>query len=563
MNTKVWLFSVMAVTIVGCLSEQERLELAHQEKIRQEQQEKESAQKREKLRATWLEEYWSNMAANNVAEIEKSILDSYGRYDEKKAGKVHLMLGEWLKGSREKIWTSDKLQAGTAELEAFGMKYMPNAYSKYEKVRDAALECQQVFAESFSKVEDPKGEKWATYKPALLAFSNARTQSLRRKDELAHYYLLYKVGGITPSELLEVDQKPITLWLLEKEPSRDDIKDNRFDLQPFAPLDEKAKAFLAKYMPETSPVVERLESQHKVTEQLFQDVCAAMQMLGYVRYDLSKVACWEENKYIVSELSKANALIKDLYLKHRMMTMNSEALNQKDAELSKYLKGFETAVKDYVKIRAGGPLFPPKRMLDAYYEGKYVAAWQLRALGFYMSSTLAGPDAVDANCFNEIVVGCDRNDSVCGMKLDRGVFDLTSMLSSREALSYVSKHMKAFSEKRYHTWSGGIGRSDGDDCPLDGRRAGKCKCMLDLTTHVVDGKYCLCSATVDDLAMPLAPCGWSPWDGKRLSFSDKPLPILAMRTFAVDGKVYGFRYVNSDNPKRYPKDKISRIEIVQ
>ena len=300
MNTKVWLFSVMAVTIVGCLSEQERLELARQEKIRQEQQEKEAAQKREKLRATWLEEYWSNMAANNVAEIEKSILDSYGRYDEKKAEKVHLMLGEWLKGPREKIWTSEKLQAGTAELEAFGMKYMPNAYSKYEKVRDAALECQQVFAENFSKIEDPKGAKWATYKPALLAFSNARTQSLRRKDELSHYYLLYKVGGITPSELLEVDQKPITLWLLEKEPSRDDIKEYRFDLQPYAPLNEKEKAFLSKYMPETSPVIDRLEMQHKVTAQLFQDVCAAMKMLGYVRYDLSKVACWEENKYASS-----------------------------------------------------------------------------------------------------------------------------------------------------------------------------------------------------------------------------------------------------------------------
>ena len=55
MNAKLWLYSVMALLLTGCLSEQERLERARQEKIRQEAQEKEAAQKREKMRADLLD----------------------------------------------------------------------------------------------------------------------------------------------------------------------------------------------------------------------------------------------------------------------------------------------------------------------------------------------------------------------------------------------------------------------------------------------------------------------------------------------------------------------------
>lgn len=557
MSAKLWLYSVMALILVGCLSEQERLERARQEKVRQEEQEKEAAQKREKLRAVHLEEYWRDVAANNVAMLEEYVLGRspderkgrkrkgghYAHYDKRNAEEIQQLLHEWVKGARKDVWSNAKLQAGAAELEAFGLKYMPNAYSHYEKVRDAALECQQVFEENFSKFEDPKGDKdkWKTFKSALTAFSNARTQSLRRKDELSHYYLLYKVGAITQNELLELDQKPIVLWLLEKEPTRQDIEYYRFDLLPYVPLDEKTKAFVAKFMAETSPVVERLEARCKVTGQLFADVCAAMGMLGYVRYDLSKIACWEESKCIVQELTKANEKIKDWHLKYKMMTLNSVELNQKDAELSKHLKGLEVAIKDYVKIRTRGSLFPPRRLLDAYYDGKYVRAWQLRALGFYGEDYIRGRrvDDDDLSAYKSIHVGYDQYDQMdIGGAIDRSVF---ASLLNKEVISMFG------------------GETRGDylcvSVPTD-----RVKVKLSGT------KYCYCGVDAEISAFKFNE-GWYLDRCSNVSGLVCPLfkrrdvvPILTSRVLDVDNKVYGFK---CDYKEKAGGPVLCKVEVCQ
>lgn len=539
MNAKLWLYSVMALLLTGCLSEQERLERARQEKIRQEAQEKEAAQKREKMRADLLEKYWKNVAAYNVALMQK-----YVRDDERKGKKVQQLLHEWVKGERGDSWSNAELQTGAAELEAFGLKYMPNAYSQYEKVRDAALECQQVFEENFSKFEDPEGEKWATFKSALTAFSNARTQSLRRKAELSHYYLLYKVGAITPNELLEIDQKPIVLWLLEKEPVGQDIK----SLPPYAPLDEKSKAFVAKFMVETAPVIERLEARCKVTKQLFDEVCAAMKMFGYLRYDLSKMACWEENRCIVQELTKANAKIKEWHLKYKMMTLNSAELTQKDEELSKHLKGLEAAIKDYVKIRARGPLFPPRRLLDAYYDGKYVRAWQFQALGFYGVGPGGKTTEVDADVVDSlsgILVGCEYRHSL-DVSIDMGVFPATMFDRKNRLDDDLSRRHGIWRDgdlsTDYHELYDGVSNYYGFRIVCDYSNA--------YSFFKFNDGLCLkhCYG-VYELVRPL--CG-----------EKRSLSILALRALEIDNKIYGFE---SLIPMRSPRSRYQeyKVEVCQ
>lgn len=556
MNAKFWLYSVMALILTGCLSEQERLERARQEKIRQEEQEKESAQKREKQRVAHLEEYWKDVAAYNVMLLEKHVLNGYGFFDEGKGKEILSLLHEWVKGQRKDVWSGKKLLKGESELEAFGLKYMPNAYSYYEKVRDAALECQQVFEENFSKFEDPKGEKWTTFKSALTAFSNARTQSLRRKDELAHYYLLYKVGAITQNELLEIDQKPIVLWLLEKEPSRQDIKSYRFDLSSYAPLDEKTKAFVVKFMVETSPVLERLESRCKATEQLFGDVCAAMKMFGYVRYDLSKIACWEENKCVVRELAKANEKIKDWHLKYQMMALNSTELNKKDEELAKQLKEFENAIQDYVKIRARGPLFPPRRLLDGWYDGKYVMAWQFRALGFYVSQLPdANPDDVNANAFSSysaIIVGGDYYDQKgIGRALDRSIF---ATLLSKELGIYAHDPVTVERELGSKTRCNNlhvtvVARLSKDECQ-----------EVKLGASEFEGKKHLTSCgSCLGLVCPLNVRMVDTYKNWHLGYwGDWSVPILTLRALDVDNKIYGFKcvYKGADGYREHYKVEV-------
>lgn len=64
--------------------------------------------------------------------------------------------GDWLPSRMDKL---DATQA-EGQLEAFGTRYMPNAYTQYQDVRAKALELQQIVKESFPQgaSSDPTGE---------------------------------------------------------------------------------------------------------------------------------------------------------------------------------------------------------------------------------------------------------------------------------------------------------------------------------------------------------------------------------------------------------------------
>ena len=138
-------------------------------------------------------------------------------------------------------------------LEAFGTRYMPNAYAQYQEVRGKALELKQVVKENFpeGKASDPTGG--TMFKKSIKNLSMAVAKTFRRHDELCFFLLFHQAGIFSDDELAEYDARPISIHLESELP----------DWPDDTPKSDTALAaedatFAAKYLPETHAGYQRL-----------------------------------------------------------------------------------------------------------------------------------------------------------------------------------------------------------------------------------------------------------------------------------------------------------------
>ncbi len=146
----------------------------------------------------------------------------------------------------------DETQA-EGQLEAFGTRYMPNAYAQYQEVRAKTLELGQTVKESFpkGKTSDPTGGTMYAKANKKLAESVALT--FRRRDELCFFLLLHRAGLFSEDELGEYDSRPISIRLEPESPKWPDDTP-----KADTGLAAEDATFAAKYLPETHAGYQRL-----------------------------------------------------------------------------------------------------------------------------------------------------------------------------------------------------------------------------------------------------------------------------------------------------------------
>ena len=138
-------------------------------------------------------------------------------------------------------------------LEAFGTRYMPNAYAQYQEVRAKALEVEQLVKESFpdGAASDPTGGTMFEKANKKLAESVART--FRRRDELCFFLLFHQAGIFSEDVLAKYDSRPISIQLeIGFAVWPDDTP------QADTALSAEVATFAAKYLPETHAGCQRL-----------------------------------------------------------------------------------------------------------------------------------------------------------------------------------------------------------------------------------------------------------------------------------------------------------------
>lgn len=283
---------------------------------------------------------------------------------------------------RQKI-TEEEANEGSAKLEEFGTRYLPNAYADYEKVRDNAIEIQQMFNEEMPepyniKKDDPK---YTAYTKLVHGLMKARTQSFRRHDELCHYYLLHKVGALSADDLAKIDSEKISIRLYEENLNYIDFTRAGVNARSLVTLGGKTRAFAEKFAPETYASYQKCETIRSDSQHLLDELLTDVSMMDITRFELPIVACREKIDFLTQTINSLSFDMEAWYAEYKIMEKDAEAIASLDHETALKWKGFMDLLPAYIKDRSNGPMIALDSPMHKYYPSNVLCQWHLQAAG--------------------------------------------------------------------------------------------------------------------------------------------------------------------------------------
>ena len=274
---------------------------------------------------------------------------------------------------------------GEALLAAFGEKYMPNAYANFEKVKEAAVELQQVFNEEFPKpwtIKDTS-PKWNSFNKVLEKFAKVRTEYFLCHDELCHYWMSYRLGVLTAEDFVKIDSQKVAVKLLPENTSR-----VGYTIVKRLALEGKAADFAAKYAPESYALYQRFEQEWKQMEALLDEVHKQRLQLDAVRFDRAHYNAIFKYNDLAREMNMLVADFQAWHMDHRTTEKSSEDVAKCDQERAKGLKSFADSLPMYIKERTLGPIIAKKDMVQI--PGKYYKMQRTEVTQFQWMCIMGG-----------------------------------------------------------------------------------------------------------------------------------------------------------------------------
>jgi len=383
---------VGSLCFLGCMTEQEKIaaEKAKREKAEHERAERVKANKAALQNAykQSVEQYWADLSEHNYNFIQAKyaacecpdyrrssdkVLNRYRNNTDKTPDCLNVWTGPRLELSQ------DELMQGRALLEGFGSRYMPNAYASYDKAKESAEEVQQMFNENFPApwTIKPNNPKWSAYCKLLKGLCKARIKYFRAHDELAHFYIMHKIGAATGDDLAKLDQSKVVIMLLEE--NGNDIV---FPIQKHEELDPKTCDFGTKYAPEAYTTYTKLKRDRDESIRLYTETLQEAKLIDAVRFNVATIALCEKINYLTSSMDKIGADIRALHMDHKTMDKDAETVAKTDHAIAMRWKPFIALCAKYVYERSNGPLIPVNSPMNAFYPNVEILKWHWYALGF-------------------------------------------------------------------------------------------------------------------------------------------------------------------------------------
>lgn len=267
-------------------------------------------------------------------------------------------LKEWVE-PRLGLSEEDKL-AGEALLSEFGSKFMPNAYANFEKMKDVAVELQQIFNEEFSEPWTIKttNPKWNSFNKVLEKFAKARTEYFICHDELCHYWLLSRFGVLSDKDFAQIDAQRLAVHLLPE-----NVERAGYSLLKVNPMEGKVSDFAVKYAPESNAIYQKMGREFKELDALLSEVFKQHIQMDDVRYSRVLAAAVAKRNDLVREMNTLSLQLHAWYMDHKTMEKSSEDVNTWDVAMAKQLKPFVDALPSYIKDHALGPIVADSEMI--------------------------------------------------------------------------------------------------------------------------------------------------------------------------------------------------------
>lgn len=333
---------------------------------------------RELLEKIWKEQKGSGAYAALARELDKRKKSDW--------------LKEWVE-PRLGLSEEDKL-AGEALLSEFGSKFMPNAYANFEKMKDVAVELQQIFNEEFSEpwTITTTNPKWNSFNKVLEKFAKARTEYFICHDELCHYWLLSRFGVLSDKDFAQIDAQRLPVHLLTENVERAGYKFLKLN-----PMEGKISDFAVKYAPESNAVYQKMGREFKELNALLSEVYKQRIQMDYVRYSRVLAAAVAKRNDLVREMNTLSLQLHAWYMDHKTMEKSSEDVATCDVAMAKQLKPFVDALPSYIKDHALGPIVADSEMIAIpgrryQMQRTEVTQFQWMAVMGNNPSTFRGPD---------------------------------------------------------------------------------------------------------------------------------------------------------------------------
>ncbi len=248
--------------------------------------------------------------------------------------------------SSARITTAPRLRGADAEggegvLEAFGTKYLPNVYARYQEKREKAKEREALLKENFpdGRASDSTGGQ--LYDKIANAVAKAVAEMDRCHDELCHYYLLHKIGAVTDAELVEVDSAKITIAC-----SRTERPD---DIGVAKRPTEAERTFAGKYLPAVLAGYDRLANAFTEGKTAYGALAADAVKVDALYGDMVLNPLAERLTEIRQNLDKLADTMKEQKLLHAVEETTVEQLAELDRKMGLEIQSFEKRipVRDY------------------------------------------------------------------------------------------------------------------------------------------------------------------------------------------------------------------------
>lgn len=286
------------------------------------------------------------------------------QYESQKAQLVNI-LKNWV-NSRLPLSESDK-NKGEALLSDFALKYLPNAYANYEKIRNQAFLQQQIFNDNFSNPTELniKSHSWPIFKEFIKKFATNRTEYFMCRDELCHYWLSWKLGVLSAVDLEEIDKKTIAIELLPENIDRAD-----YVFTPVKTQEVAVAEFAIKYVPETYALYKQMQTSFTEIETLLKEVFNQHIIIDDIRFNRALAVAVDKRNDLARAMNELVDTIKIWQKEHRLLLKSSEDLFKSDHNMRIKLTSFIKSLPSYIKNRVCGSVIPDSDMI-AIPEKKY------------------------------------------------------------------------------------------------------------------------------------------------------------------------------------------------
>lgn len=238
-------------------------------------------------------------------------------------------------------------EEGTLIVETFAKEFLPNAYGRYEKARDAAKNLNQTFNENFPEPVSTISDTYAVCERLIGRLHTATAEYRRQKDELAHLYFRHKAGVITSEELAKLDEEQQKIEIVKI-----DFLDTPYDIKK---LGGAQSEFAEMLMPETFAQYQLFVKERAQCVRLFVELCKVREKIS-APFDQVFLSVRQKAEWLGREADALTAVYNEQYLSNRIGDAPPEELAKVDQEKAAALKDLVESVPTMLREVVANPI---------------------------------------------------------------------------------------------------------------------------------------------------------------------------------------------------------------